>query len=284
MQEFDLEFMNHVYLNPDDYDKSGGLWPINIGCNLAKLNYQSGPRSIRYYSLHFVKSGCLELTYDKQTIRLEQGNVFCLFPEQIYSYRIADEKTPLQLGWIAFNGKQAPYLLSSINISEQLPYLRCKITREFLLTFQQILHIGNSRSTRDRLNRYTLMYRLFNQLVTEESAVHTPTKPDNWIEDSKNYMHTHYADDISIQDVAAHVGIHRSYYSKMFTARVGTTPIQYLRQLRMDRALQMLQQGYSIIEIALSLGYSDSTAFTRAFHQYFGAAPTQYYQEKEKFC
>lgn len=278
MQEMPLEFVHTMHFNPDETDRQGGIWPIHVGSNLAKEDYHAGPRMVPYYSLHFVKCGTIELIYDGRRVHLTGGDLYCLFPEHTYTYRIVPEGGPLQLGWIAVAGAQAPYLLSSVRLQEEEPYLRKLITRDFTLTFEQLLHCSSSPSAHHRLNRYTLLYRLFSHLLPGDLPVSIPSKPDQWIQDSKNYMETHYTEDITVQDVAEYIGIHRSYYSKMFTERVGTTPAHYLRQLKMDKSLHMLQQGHAILEIALSLGYSDTPSFSRAFRQYYGTAPTHYYK------
>ncbi|MWV44450.1 helix-turn-helix domain-containing protein [Paenibacillus sp. HJL G12] len=280
MLERAVEYYHVTHFNPDEYDKNGGLWTIHAGMNEAKPDYHAGPRMVPYYSLHFVKSGAVELSDGQQTVILNKGDVFCLFPERTYTYRIYKHPDELRMGWVAFQGMQADSILSSIPLSPSLPYVRQKVTREFLLAYEQLLHAGTGSSMHDRLNRSIMLYRLLSQLLPAELEIGIPTRPDQWIEDSKNYMDTHYTEDITVQHAAEYVGVHRSYFSKMFTERVGTTPTQYLKRLKMDKALLMLKQGHSVLETALSLGYSDTASFSRAFHRYFGSAPTRYYKSE----
>ncbi|GAF08171.1 transcription regulator [Paenibacillus pini JCM 16418] len=272
------EYYNVTHFNPDEYDKSGGIWPIHAGMNEAKPGYHAGPRMVPYYSLHFVNSGAMELNTGKQTVILHKGDIFCLFPDHTYTYRIHPNPDKLRMGWVAFQGEQASFILTSIPLVESVPYASQKVTREFLLSFEQLLHIGTGSSVHDRLNRSILLYRLLSLLLPTEPVNSILTKPDHWIEDSKNYMDTHFTEDITVQSAAAYVGVHRSYFSKLFTERVGTTPTRYLKRLKMDKALLMLKQGHSVLETALSLGYSDTASFSRAFHRYFGSAPTHYYK------
>ncbi len=280
MLERASEYYHVTQFNPDEYEKCGGIWPLHAGMNEAKPDYHAGPRMVAYYSLHFVKSGSIELHDGQQTAVLQKGDAFCLFPERTYTYRIHPCPDKLRMGWIAFQGKQAEFILSAIPLCASLPFARQKVTREFLLTFEQLLHAGPGNSAADRLNRSILLHRLLSQLLPAEPEKGIPTKPDQWIEDSKNFMDTHYTEDITVQDAAAYVGVHRSYFSKMFTERVGSTPTLYLKRLKMDKALLMLRQGHSVLETALSLGYSDTPSFSRAFHRYFGTAPTRYYKPK----
>jgi len=76
--------------------------------------------------------------------------------------------------------------------------------------------------------------------------------------------------------MADRVGIHRTYFSKLFTEQVGVNPSDYLRKLRMEKALHMVQySSRSIVEIGLRIGYSDAASFTRAFGQYYGYPPSR---------
>jgi len=280
LQERAEEFYHAVHYNPDEFDKNGGIWPIHAGMNEAKPGYRSGPRMVPFYSLHFVKSGAAEIVFGKESAVLRKGDLFCLFPERMYTYRLHPDRDPLRMGWIAFDGKQASGILGAIPMNASTPFARQKATREFQLAFEQLLHAGTGTSMQDRVYRSVMLYRLLSQLLPNAPENDIPKNPRQWIEESKNYMDTHYTEDITVQHVAEYVGIHRSYFSKMFAERVGTTPTSYLRRLKMDKALLMLEQGHSVLETALSLGYSDTASFSRAFHRFFGAAPTQYFRTK----
>jgi AraC-like DNA-binding protein len=98
-----------------------------------------------------------------------------------------------------------------------------------------------------------------------------------WIRESEIFMDTHFTEKISVQDVADYVGIHRSHFTDAFTKQLGISPGQYLQQLRLGKGKQMLEETIvPITEIALSLGYSELFAFTRAFRNYYGMSPSHY--------
>ncbi|KIL41432.1 hypothetical protein SD70_07260 [Gordoniibacillus kamchatkensis] len=278
MQEYAYEFAENIYLTPDDFDKDGGVWPIRLGRNIAKPNYHAGPRIIDYYSLHIVRSGAVQLTYGDQCVRLGQGDIFCLFPHVPYSYKIAASDDPLQLAWIAIDGKQVPALLSRSGLHEHTPYLKSVVSKKVESVFHQLFRTVTNRELKHRLNSCSLLYRLLGLLVCESAArSDIDAEPGDWIGKSISYMNTHYTENINVQDVASHVGIHRSYYSKKFTEYVGMTPVRYLQKLRMDKAMRLLEESsLTITEIGLSLGYSDSPSFTRAFGNYYGVPPTHF--------
>ena len=67
------------------------------------------------------------------------------------------------------------------------------------------------------------------------------------------------------------------YLSRTFSKETGQTIPQYLRQLRMDRAADLLRTGrFNVTEVALEIGYSSLSHFSAAFHQTFGCCPGLY--------
>ncbi len=65
--------------------------------------------------------------------------------------------------------------------------------------------------------------------------------------------------------------------SHIFASEVGTSPMQYLRQLRMDRAKYLLETSFlSVKEIAYQVGLNDESHFVRDFKKVYGDAPTRY--------
>lgn len=71
-----------------------------------------------------------------------------------------------------------------------------------------------------------------------------------------------------------YVGIHRTHFSKTFTEHIGIPPVQYLQNVRMNKAIQLLQHtSFSETDIALSVDYLDLVPFTRAFTKQYGQPP-----------
>lgn len=86
-----------------------------------------------------------------------------------------------------------------------------------------------------------------------------------------------FAEPPSLEEIARRVGCSPFYLSRIFSQEIGQTMTQYLRQLRMERAAQMLLEGkLKITSIALEVGYSSASHFSTAFHETFGCCPGLY--------
>lgn len=277
-EESASEIAENFFFVPDEFDHHSGLWPVRFGSNTAKQGYNVGPRSIPYYSLHFVRNGQVKFDYGTGTVQLVEGGFFCMLPGHSYSYRMLPHAHPLQMTWIAFDGPQANRLLSWLNIGSGTPFKQKKPAPELQLTLEQLLRSARGQHPSYKLKRYTLLYRLFEQLC-ETPAQEEPELtrgPNEWIPKSIEYMKMHYGEPIGVKHVSDHIGVHRAHFSKLFTEQTGINPSDYLRRLRMDQALRLLQHtSRSVLDISLSLGYADATSFTRAFGQYYGRSPRQ---------
>jgi len=94
-------------------------------------------------------------------------------------------------------------------------------------------------------------------------------------------IHTHYAEPLSREDIARHVGINADYLTDCFRQELSITPMTYLRRYRIRRARELLETtDLSIIQVALEVGFSDGAHFTRTFQREVGVTPRTYRRGK----
>jgi len=91
------------------------------------------------------------------------------------------------------------------------------------------------------------------------------------------YIQAHYAEPLSRQEIAAHVGLSDDYLTSCFHKELGLTPVAYLNRYRVQQARQLLANTHkSITEIALDVGFSSSSYFSRIFRRETGMSPEAY--------
>jgi AraC family transcriptional regulator len=96
------------------------------------------------------------------------------------------------------------------------------------------------------------------------------------------YMKAHLADDVSLAEVAAEVGLSPRHLATSFCAATGLPPHRWLMRHRIERACELLaKSNNSITEIAFTCGYSSSQHFATAFRQQMGSTPSAYRQESQ---
>lgn len=94
---------------------------------------------------------------------------------------------------------------------------------------------------------------------------------------AQEYVAEHYMENLSLADVAEKVGISSGYLSTMFSQNLSMGFVDYLNQVRIERACSYLEQGYwKTYEIAYKVGFRDEKYFSRVFKRIKGISPKEY--------
>lgn len=89
------------------------------------------------------------------------------------------------------------------------------------------------------------------------------------------YIHSHISGELELEPLAGLAGFSPFHFHRIFAAMMGETVAEYVRRVRLAAAVQqLLHSATPVTEIALTVGYETPAAFTKAFRQRFGVAPT----------
>ncbi|MFD0670710.1 response regulator [Cohnella sp. GCM10027633] len=102
------------------------------------------------------------------------------------------------------------------------------------------------------------------------------------IENAIVYIERQLSRDVSLQEVAAHVGLNPTYFSVLFKEETGQTYIKYLTRCRMEKAKVLLRKGMKITEVSESVGYLAHRHFADVFRKYTGVTPGQYKERQSE--
>ena len=100
-----------------------------------------------------------------------------------------------------------------------------------------------------------------------------------WLEKFEHYIGKYYANEtLSVPGLAEEFAMSESTLLRQLKRLTGLTPIQYLQEIRLNKARELLEnQTYqSIYEIAIAVGYKDGRSFSRGFKKRFGKLPSIY--------
>lgn len=103
------------------------------------------------------------------------------------------------------------------------------------------------------------------------------------VEQILNYFEEHYNEKISLDQIAENMYLSPFYVSKIFKSETGGTPIRHLIDIRLSRAKELLENGWSgsIQEVALRVGYEDAYHFSKLFKKRYGVSPSQVRKKAE---
>ena len=140
---------------------------------------------------------------------------------------------------------------------------------------------GTAEPGRDKGARAKALFGLEETLVHLDAALMRKRglsgEAQRLVRQAMAYLHEHYAEPISRQDLARHVGLSDDYLTSCFHKELGLTPVAYLNRYRVQQARQLLKNTHkSITEIALEVGFSGSSYFSRIFRRETGMSPEGY--------
>lgn len=283
MQEFDYEHAQFIYYTPRKLDKECQIWPVRGGRSRAKPNYKVGPKRIECYSLHLVQEGEIWIEFQDKRVRLGKHDLFCLFPGFTYYYRVAASDPELRLSWIVMDGPRTKALLDLAGLTPETPYQHLAnpmIIEEIMNRMHLLMLDAANWNSGVSLELQSLLFGFFAQ-ITPDIVSKPEDEPASWIQECIHFMELHASEGVSVQQVASFAGVHRSYFSSVFTREIGITPLGYLQKIRMEKAKQLLREtDATVTEIAFSLGYPNLFSFTRAFKNYCTVPPVIFRSQK----
>lgn len=95
------------------------------------------------------------------------------------------------------------------------------------------------------------------------------------------YLHDHFAERLTVADLAGVAGISPPHFSRLFRRETGHSPLDYLIRVRIQRSRILLRAGSdSVTSIALKCGFASHSHFTDSFRKQCGISPSEYLNPK----
>ena len=229
--------------------------------------------------IHYISKGYGTFKINDEVYNLKQGDIFILLKGMNVEY-IASIDEPWEYYWIGFSGSKANECLKRTAIIESYA-ASCKEDSKIphiILNMCEISKTYNPSCSDDILllkELYSLLYTLIEEFPRpfeyKDKELHA------YIQEAINFINSNYMNSITVNEIANHVNLSRSYLYKMFIKNLKISPQKYLINLRMYKATLLLKNTkIPIGEVASKVGYSDSLLFSKTFSKYFSMSPLNY--------
>lgn len=233
-----------------------------------------GPGIRPHYLIHTILKGSGIFLQDGREYKLTAGDAFLIRPLETTYYE-ADTLDPWEYMWIGFDGTEVKTILSETYFDTS-PVCYVKDTKWMAGIYEQISTRMQEYYTQPDRNALTACGLLLELLGAMGShPVKNQKDPSQiYLEMAREYMKNNYSYDIHISEIATFIGIDRTYLYRIFMEREHMSPKEYLQQLRIRAAGNMLRSTeYSVTEIAYSCGFKDASAFCNQFRKLTGMTP-----------
>lgn len=173
------------------------------------------------------------------------------------------------------------YAWLSLNYRNDHHRIRTRLIELFILT-RRVLPAGENDLLHQLLkagNIFELKIDYINYLksAVKELQEYRKKELNGLILEATQYIEENYRSNITLDDVARQVNMSYHYFSKFFKESTGKNFVDYLTDLRMKKAKQLLKEtGMNIKAVSCEIGYSDPNYFSKIFKKYTGLTPTEY--------
>lgn len=272
-----VETESVAYLEPKQ-SQALDLFLCHSGIENCNPSYSFGPETRDHFIIHYILDGKGEFTVNNKTYKLGKKDGFLIRPGEETYYK-ADDKDPWIYMWIGFNGIKAETYLKYANLDENNHIFKYEKDSSLKKCILEILSL-NIMNNSNRLKIDGLLYLFIGNLIENNKYMdkeNSNTQADEYINISIDFINNNYSNNIKVNDIANYVGLNRSYFSNLFTKKMGISPQEYLLSLKMEKACNLLTNlQLSIGDVARKVGYEDQLTFSKIFKKSKGLSPKLY--------
>lgn len=128
--------------------------------------------------------------------------------------------------------------------------------------------------------RYNELINVIEQMAIEFTDLVLQTSEVNHVSVVKKvskYIHSHLSEQIRLNDVAEYVDLSPNYFSSLFKREMGIAFADYVNEIRIKESQFLLETtDYSIVDIAVAVGFNNQNYFTTIFRKHTGTTPKQF--------
>lgn len=258
---------------------AGDAYPNPLHPTPYQFTWEKG-RRLREFQVVYISKGKGEAQFrDKTVEKLEAGNLFLLYPDELHRYRPDPE-----IGWeeifIGFNGEYAQQLMERF-FSPEKPILTVGHDEELLAKMHKVIDLMKETPPgyRQMMSGETVSLlariRALNMRSNKRTRLH-----EEKMDEARYHLLQHASEEVDLEDLASDLGFSYSRFRTIFKAHTGQSPLQYQLDIRVNRAKDLLRSSTrSVSEIADDLGFGSVYYFSRLFKQRTGKTPSSF-QEK----
>ena len=250
-------------------------------CGIEKCSqgHSYGPtvRSGYLFYLILKGEGVFQIHNKVYSMHSEEG--FLIVPNNLIRFEASLDNPWIYL-WIGLTGRQIDNYIKNTSIDQYNPTFKFKMDDEIYKAAEKII-MTYERYPDNILKITSNLYRFLDIFCTyypclKDSNEHSNSK--DILESAIYIINNNYCyNELTINGISDQLHINRSCLYRLFKARLGKSPQQYLIQYRMERAKDLIEnKDLSFNVIANSVGYKDSLSFSREFRHIVGMSPSEY--------
>ena len=268
------------YFNPSDIFQQCFVYMVSCGYFLCSHEYSVKKTGSRHPIFFYVLDGELCFDYEGISFTAKANEIVLLNGYKPHHYYC---NTRCEFLFFHFDGKTVPEMIDRLVSDNAGPLFRLENAREIYADiYEPITKLCHQERASDAFLS-SIVYSTLCRIpgTGGDSSLFLPAHVE-LTEDMVSYkaitfIDRHIGQNFTVQELADHVSLSRSYFLHLFRKETGYSPQEYISIAKINYAKLMLRTtALSINEIADYLGYSSSASFINAFRMRRGVSPNQY--------
>ncbi len=240
---------------------------------IRPANWKLEQKSARpEYALVFIQAGAAVFSFPQESFAVQKNSL--VFLPKGASYRTdATGDDNYHFTVLSFQLKNADVLARLA-----LPYVtRPKSPHLYQHSFRLAAQLWQRKDILYKLKCQSILSEILHQFLFETASNIFDSRLAEKLSSAFEIMNRYYTEQLSIGDLAASCKLSQSHFRRLFNQAYGLSPMQYLMNLRINKAKDLIHSDlYSITELAERSGFANIYYFSRVFREFTGFSPTEY--------
>lgn len=238
-----------------------------------------GPGIKETFTIYLVLEGQGKAFVDQTTYKLRKGDLLFVKPDQIHQLDLFGDDSFIYC-YLSFDDTIDKLLFETLAFD--LQDIKVDVT-----SFQQIMNLLFKEQNNDHLTalktwRNNLLAKLFIQELYLQKEQLYKVDRTNKIALIKDYIHTHYYEDLTVEGISNTFDLNRSYFCRLFKEVTGVAPKEYLLEYKIEKATTFLHNpNLSVEQVSQSVGYLDVFNFSKMYKKKTGLSPQEYRKKNQ---
>ena len=240
--------------------------------------------------VHFVLEGTGCFYRDGKTFSLSKGKAFVITPENLIRYE-AEKGKSWTYCWISFSGTDCDTLFEQCGFTDETAVF--DFEEEDIAPLKKYLSVLREGSAANApvfaLSVCAMCFEVLRNCAAKLRCGEPKDQgmSSSIIDTAVAYMQANLHKPMNVAQLCRELGISRTYFSTLFESTLKQPPYQYLQNLRIQRASELLlsDKNLHVYEVAEMVGFSSTAQFCKTFHKILGCRPSQFrikYSKSEK--
>lgn len=236
----------------------------------------SRPKGRADFQLLYVYKGIAHFNIMGELYHVPEGSIVIYSPNQPQYYMYSLSENP-EIYWLHFSGKDIGNYISNIGF-KNMPWYRIGVKNEYITVFDKIIRELQVRREHffELANLYALeLLSLMSRNMSETSL--NKHVINGQIQNIIELINKDFRNCLSVNDYAKHCNMSTCWFINCFKNHTGLTPQQYITDIRINKAKELLlYSSFNITEIASIVGYDNPFYFSRIFKKNTSLSPRDY--------